>query len=139
MAPDHAVANLPWDQLTEEMHESNRRLMIHLPAKLASAGVDLAHWLGTGLPADGIAIPDLRRDPARLEQLAELEHHRWMAERRLSGWQHGPTRDNLRRRHPDLVPWDQLPEASRRFDREIVLATLEALATVRSTTESPAA
>lgn len=136
IAPDHAVANLPWDQLTEEMHESNRRLMIHLPAKLASAGVDLSHWLGTGLPADGISIPDLRRDPARLEQLAELEHLRWMAERRLSGWQHGPTRDNLRRRHPDLVPWDQLPEASKRFDREIVLATLEALANVSTASES---
>jgi hypothetical protein len=139
VAPDHAVANLPWGQLTEEMHESNRRLMIHLPAKLASAGVDLSHWLGTGLPADGIAIPELRTDPVRLEQLAELEHLRWMAERRLSGWQHGPVRDNLRRHHPDLVPWHQLPEASKRFDREIVLATFEAVANLRTASGANAA
>lgn len=137
VAPDHAVANLPWEQLTEEMHESNRRLMIHLPAKLASAGVDLSDWLGRGIPAGGVAIPDLRRDRACLEQLAELEHTRWMAERRLSGWQYGEVRDNLRRLHPDLVPWDRLPEASRRFDREIVLATLEAIASVNF--EGPAA
>jgi hypothetical protein len=126
-APGHAVANLPWDQLTEEMRESNRRLMIHLPAKLASAGLDLTDWLGSGLSPGALAIPDLRRDPERLEQLAALEHSRWMAERRLSGWQHGERRDNLRRRHPDLVPYSALPEDSRRFDREIVLATLEAV------------
>jgi hypothetical protein len=138
IAPGHAVANLPWEQLTEDMHESNRRLMIHLPAKLASAGVDLSPWLGSGLPEEGLAIPDLRQDPACLEQLAELEHRRWMAERRLSGWQHGDTRDTLRRRHPDLVPWDQLPEASKRFDREIVLATLEAVASAGTTSDSKA-
>ncbi|MFN7400444.1 MAG: RyR domain-containing protein [Sandaracinobacter sp.] len=109
-APDHAVANLPWDQP-----------MIYLPAKLAGAGVDLSPWLGAGLPADGIHVPDLRSDPARLEKLAE---------RHLSGWQHGPRRDNLRRRHPDLVPYAELSEASKRFDREIALATLEAVVRV---------
>jgi hypothetical protein len=36
------------------------------------------------------------------------------------------------------VPWEELPEASKRFDREIVLATLEALAEVRTAPESPA-
>jgi hypothetical protein len=129
-APDHAVANLPWDQLTKDMRESNRRLMIHLPAKLASAGVDLSPWFGAGLPADVIHVPDLRSDPARLEKLAELEHNRWMAERRLSAWQHGPHRDNFRRRHPALVPYAELSEASKRFDREITRATLEAVARV---------
>ncbi len=130
VAPGHAVANLPWEALTEEMRESNRRLMIHLPAKLASAGVDLSHRIGAGLPEGGFHIPDLRQKPVLLEQLAALEHERWMAERRLSGWQHGPERDNLRRRHPDLVPYDQLPEASKRFAREIVVATLAAVACV---------
>lgn len=128
VAPDQAVANLPWDQLTEEMRESNRRLMIHLPAKLASAGVDLSDWLGTGLSPAGLAIPDLRTDNALLEQLAALEHARWMAERRISGWQLGTHRDNFRHLHPDLVPYDALPDESKRFDREIVLATLEAVA-----------
>jgi hypothetical protein len=128
VAPDKAIANLPWDQLTEEMRESNRRLMIHLPAKLASAGVDLSDWLGTGLPTAGLTIPDLRRDPALLERLAALEHARWMAERRISGWQLGPQRDNFRRLHPDLLPYEALPDESKRFDREIVRATLEAVA-----------
>ncbi len=137
VAPNHSVANLPWGSLTEEMRESNRRLLLHLPAKLASAGVNVSGWLGRGAEAGAVTVPDLRRDPARLEQLAELEHKRWMAERRLSGWQHGHARDNLRRRHPDLVPWDELPEASKRFDREIVLATLDAVASVRATPAGP--
>jgi hypothetical protein len=130
VAPGQAVANLPWDQLTEEMRESNRRLMIHLPAKLASAGLDLSDWLGTGGAPRAFTAPDLRSEPVRLEQLAALEHARWMAERRLSGWQHGDRRDNTRRRHPDLVPYEALPADSRRFDREIVLATLEAVSSL---------
>lgn len=131
VAPGHAVANLPWEKLTEEMRESNRRLIIHLPAKLASAGVDLDDWLGKGHTHPHQLLPDLAAHPELLEDLAELEHLRWMAERRLSGWQYGPARDELRRTHPDLVPWDKLPEASRRFDREIVSATLEAAARAR--------
>lgn len=128
VAPGHAVANLPWERLTEEMRESNRRLIIHLPAKLASAGVDLDHWQASGATASTQFLPDLSAHPGLLDELAALEHLRWMAERRLSGWQYGPVRDDLRRTHPDLVPWTALPEASRRFDREIVTATLEAAA-----------
>jgi hypothetical protein len=131
VAPGHAVANLPWEKLTEEMRESNRRLIIHLPAKLASAGVDLDAWLAADPARPLHQMPGLAHSPDRLEELAELEHLRWMAERRLSGWQYGPVRDELRRTHPDLVPWERLPEASRRFDREIVTATLEAATRLR--------
>ncbi|MGL6043358.1 MAG: RyR domain-containing protein [Sandaracinobacteroides sp.] len=131
VAPDHSVANLPWERLTEEMRESNRRLIIHLPAKLASAGVDITGWLGRGMTAPKEAIPDLAGNPELLEQLAALEHARWMAERRISGWQYGAKRDTLRHHHPDLVPWAELPEASKRYDRAIVLGTLEAVSHLR--------
>lgn len=137
VAPGHAVANLPWEKLTEEMRESNRRLIIHLPAKLASAGVDLDDWLDANPARPLHRMPDVVHHRESLESLAELEHLRWMAERRLSGWQHGPVRDELRRTHPDLVPWEKLPEASRRFDREIVSATLEAAARARQGRGAP--
>lgn len=130
-APPNAVANVPWEDLAEELRESNRRLLIHLPAKLATAGVNVASWLartGPELRADGgLPLPDLGPDPALLEDLAELEHRRWMMERRLSGWQYGPVRDDARRIHPDLKPYDELDDDIRQFDRAMVLAAWAAL------------
>jgi hypothetical protein len=132
-APDHAVANLPWERLPEELRESNRRQTIHLPAKLASAGLDPVAWISGSATLDAQAIRNLAADPAILDSLAALEHARWMAERRLSGWQHGPVRDNMRRRHPHLVAWDDLPDEARGFDRAIVEATLQALSRLAAT------
>ena len=129
-------ANCPWEELSEEFRESNRRLLVHLPAKLLTAGVDLAAWLKTPLPATneqgGIPLPDLGAHPDLMETLAELEHRRWMVDRRLSGWHYGPVRDNDARHHPDLIPYEQLDEYTRELDRAIVREAWETLSTSRS-------
>ncbi|WP_181160133.1 RyR domain-containing protein [Sandaracinobacter neustonicus] len=130
-----APANRPWEDLPEEYRESNRRLLIHLPAKLLTAGVDLAAWLRVPLPRPndmgGIPLPDLSADPALMEELAELEHRRWMVDRRLSGWRYGPVRDNEARLHPDLIPYDQLDEYTKDLDRAIVREAWETLGSSR--------
>ena len=126
-------ANRPWDDLDEEYRESNRRLLVHLPAKLLTAGVDLAAWLRVPLPRPnnmgGIPLP--RLGPALLERLAELEHRRWMVDRRLSGWRHGPVRDNEARRHPDLIPYADLDDYTKELDRAIVREAWETLGSAR--------
>lgn len=136
-APDHAVANLPWEALAEELRESNRRLLIHLPAKLSTAGVDVAAWLARTDPALGadkdLPLPDLETNPELLEQLAALEHARWMMERHLGGWQHGPVRDNARRIHPDLKPYAALDDKVRHYDRAMVKEAWTALASSAGT------
>jgi hypothetical protein len=48
--------------------------------------------------------------------MSEMEHGRWNAERLLAGWKLGP-RDDDAKRHPDLVPWRELPLATREYDR----------------------
>ncbi len=126
--PGHAVANLPWDALTEEMRESNRRLVAHLPAKLVTAGIDLANWLANpGQDRFAALLPDLSADPELLDALAALEHERWMVERQLGGWQHGEVRDNARRLHPDLKPYAELPAQKQAYDRAVVAETWAAL------------
>jgi hypothetical protein len=113
-----------WNELDETFRRATRDLVAHIPAKMASAGVDPAYWLGArGLPRlpPGAALYANKRE---LEVLAELEHERWCAHRRMDGWRSttGP-RDDLRRLHPQLRPYSELTEQYKAFDRAIVEET----------------
>jgi hypothetical protein len=48
-----------------------------------------------------------------------MEHARWNAERLLAGWTLGE-RDTKRHINPYLVPWSELPENIREYDRQAV-------------------
>jgi hypothetical protein len=102
------------------MRLSNRRVIMHIPAKLASLGYDLSPLLDLPLEAR-LELPALHPDHPMFRGEddrrvgAELEHWRWEADRRLSGWRLGP-RDNRRKFHPDLVPFDQLSDPVKAFD-----------------------
>ena len=51
-----------------------------------------------------------------LEFLAECEHSRWCVEKLLDGWIPGKLRNDDRKEHPDLVPWEiEGPEQERSF------------------------
>ena len=59
-----------------------------------------------------------------VEPLAEHVHDSWAALRRAQGWTYGPVRDDAARRHPCLVPYDELPEEEKAYDRNTSLETL---------------
>lgn len=115
----------PWDELDETFRQATRDAVAHIPAKLASAGVDPGLWIGSAGP------PKLPRDvrlfanDEECERLAELEHERWNAQRRMDGWKWAdlPGKDEHRRLHPDLVGYDQLPDATKVYDRVIARET----------------
>jgi len=54
-----------------------------------------------------------------VEIMARMEHARWVAERWLAGWT-PDSKDSVRRRSPYLVPWGQLPEDVKDYDRKAV-------------------
>ncbi|MEZ5189935.1 MAG: RyR domain-containing protein [Schumannella sp.] len=90
-------------------------------ATLAGA-VEAGRSWGAG--ADAAGMPD----DAQLEVMAELEHRSWSDHLRQHGWRHAPERDDARRKHPDLLPWEQLDEAAREKTRGGVRGSLELLA-----------
>jgi hypothetical protein len=117
----------PWAQLDETYRQATRDAVAHIPAKLASAGVDAARWRGAGgLPRLG-ADERLYADAAELERLAELEHDRWMAQRRMDGWRAAAVRDDNARRHPALAPFASLSDEVKEFDRVFVRQTYDAV------------
>ena len=64
---------------------------------------------------------------ALLERLAERTHEAWAARRLAEGWRWGPERSDARKEHPCLVPYAQLPEAEKDYDRGTALAVLRDL------------
>lgn len=102
---------MEWKALPLSFVEANREAASHLAIKQ----FDLAHALERGLPR-----------AETLERLAVREHHRWCADRLLSGWRRGPRDDALRQRET-LVPWAALSEPARDLDRSQVAMALKVL------------
>lgn len=61
------------------------------------------------------------------EQLAENIHELWSQERIAQGWRYGPQRDDAKKEHPCLVPYDQLPDSEKEFDRNTAIGTLKTI------------
>jgi|SRR5215469_1214415 len=62
-----------------------------------------------------------------VELLAENAHDIWALERLRDGWTFGPKRDDLKRQHPCLIPYLQLPERERDYDRTMVIESIRAI------------
>lgn len=64
---------------------------------------------------------------ALAEHLAERVHDVWARGRLDEGWVYGDRRDDAARTHPGLVPYDELPDTEKAYDRHTALATIRAL------------
>jgi hypothetical protein len=62
-----------------------------------------------------------------LEKLAQNAHEVWAQKRIEDGWTLGPRRDDAQRKHPCLVPYEQLPESEKEYDRALVNQTLKTI------------
>jgi ryanodine receptor 2 len=61
------------------------------------------------------------------EQLAEHTHDVWAQGRKKEGWTYGPKRNDDEKKHPCLVPYADLPEKEKDYDRNTALGTLKAI------------
>ncbi len=59
------------------------------------------------------------------EAIAENAHEVWADQRQEEGWTYGPTRDDLKKQHPDMLPYAQLPEAEKEYDRRMAFDTIK--------------
>lgn len=61
------------------------------------------------------------------EVIAENVHENWAAARIAEGWTYGEVRDDAQKKTPCLVPYDQLPEIEKEYDRRTAFQTLKLL------------
>jgi class 3 adenylate cyclase len=62
-----------------------------------------------------------------VEQLARNTHENWASLRMAEGWRYGTERNDARKEHPDLIPFDQLPESEKEYDRQTALQAIKVL------------
>lgn len=61
------------------------------------------------------------------EKLAENAHDHWANLRIKQGWSFGSHRDDTEKKHPDLIPYKDLPDSEKEYDRNTALETLKAI------------
>ena len=60
-----------------------------------------------------------------IEALAENVHDTWAKGRMDDGWTYGPVRDDAKKQHPCLVPYADLSESEKAYDRDTAISTLK--------------
>jgi hypothetical protein len=69
--------------------------------------------------------------PKYLEKLTELlsenSHDIWAQQRMKEGWTFGPQRDDTGKKHPDLIPYDELLPSEQEYDRVTVIGVIKAI------------
>ena len=67
--------------------------------------------------------------PAELLELTEMiaaqVHDIWAQGRIKEGWTYGEVRDDAKKTTPCLVPYDELPDSEKEYDRQTAMGTLK--------------
>ena len=105
-----------WEELSAFLRQSNITAADHLIVK--------ARYLLQDETLTELSATDCARAYARYRELCverademqEMEHRRWMRFYQMYNWQYAPVRDNAKRRHPMLLPYEELAETDRKKD-----------------------
>lgn len=60
-----------------------------------------------------------------VEQMSKNVHDVWAENRIAQGWTYGKQRNDEQKQHPCLVPYEELPEAEKEYDRSTCVGTLK--------------
>lgn len=120
------TSGISWDILSETYRRANRRAARNLAQKLWAIGI-----FASENPSEVHAVSPLTfknvitplvQSPVEnsvIRGLARLEHDRWCMDRRIDGWKHGESRDDLQRVHPSLIPFDDPRLSAGEIEKDI--------------------
>ncbi len=104
-----------WNDLDEFYKEGHRSQLRYLGEKLQSYHLDI----GLRPILEGAADTVTELYGPILEELAEIEHERWLRDKRADGWRPGPKNDDLRL-SPEMVPYAELEPMTKEMIRRSV-------------------
>ena len=71
----------------------------------------------------GVVLPNNLN--ALAEEIAKNVHEVWSEGRMKEGWTYGEERDDTKKHHPCLVPYEELTETEKEYDRNTSQETLK--------------
>jgi hypothetical protein len=100
---------IPWKSLPEEKRNSNRRQAQSISKKLSI--------IGCGYDAGDTPFESVKEfTEEEINVLARLEHDLWLTEMTAENWVYGEIRDDAKKIHNDLVPWERLSDQEKQKD-----------------------
>lgn len=105
----------------EDLQKSCYAQAADMRRKVEAIGCEMVPKGGSG------GAPVAEFTPDQVDRLARLEHERWMAERAAEGWAYADRKDEARKLSPYMVPYDELTEDVKEYDRGPVLGMLQLL------------
>jgi len=102
----------PWDELTEDMKDSNRGLADHFFIKIRAIGL-------TDKQIKNDSDFEIQED--QIETLASMEHNRWMAGKLMEGWVYGSgEKCPYLKTSPLLIDYFMLSDDDKKYNREMI-------------------
>jgi hypothetical protein len=131
-----AYFGLPEATLERQHHSNQIKLSPDFKAK-AKAMIDFYTKYKQEYDTEGTSIYDVSQfhfeseqelEIAKLiNQLAVIEHHRWSTERYVQGYQYADTRNDLLKKHNNLVDFQKLSSSTKTFDIDPLIEKLKDL------------
>lgn len=110
-------AMVSWESLSEDIKESNRQQADHIAIKLKTLGYEILH-----VPLTDWDKPLFEFSQDEIEQLAIIEHKRWIKERKDAGWTFDKEKNLKKKTSPSLRDWNDLTKEDQDRDRNTILA-----------------
>ena len=134
--PNHAVIARQIDQDTVTVYDPQYQKEEHYPLPQFIEAWKDSHYYLVSITERGLRRYDpqpidvkdfqLTSDLEELmEAIAENCHDVWARQRMDEGWTYGPHRDDAMKYSPDLVPYSDLPEEEKEYDRLMARETLK--------------
>ena len=76
-------------------------------------------------PMDTTAVQLPKELDELVEQMSKNVHEVWAQSRMSQGWTYGEQRNDTLKTHPCLIPYEDLPEVEKTYDRDTALGTLK--------------
>lgn len=123
---------VPWKDLPEEKRQASISQAKETVKVLKANGYDIDACLsGKFEPKDNPFLPG--RDHSRIiDIIAENAHDVWARDKIVAGWTYDDVRDNVKMHHPMLMPYRDIPEKEKEYDKAIANVFCETIERVQS-------